>query len=745
MTDPAIMHIAIDSLLPSPLNPRKTFEPAGVDELASSIRAQGLIQPLVVRAADDGKHEVYVGGRRLAALRLLVERGQWPEHHLPDGMIPVLRRDVDDLEVLRVAVAENINRLDMHPLEEGEAFAELVRRGQTVAAIAAAYGKTERWVQQRIQVARDLDPKTRALFAEGVITMEMARELVRVPEDARMRHVACIERRDSGYRDAVSLRQQVSSDLPPLDIALFDLSQYTGAIERRPFGSYGEKDYFEDFDQFRRLQWIAIDKKSDELRKKWASVDIVRAKNPYFSLTDSEYHQVFGNDNPKLGALIIVHPTLKVSIYTNVRKGKPPAAPTKAEKKASDPLEAISPSRRVFAKNRKTEVLQDAILRAGPRAAMELAIMALLGDGHTCALALDDKGPENRIIGPAVAQALEGWATSLGPDQFEDLAPAHRTPGLRLKSGLDGSAKRRADLYEALTGMSETALAKLFTALVAARCGSFVEQYDIAVGDDPRTLAAAQRVGASMNTSWRIDEPYLQKLDKSQLLDVAAKVGAIDAGGFGAAARVPEAARVPSSLTKRKDAEKMKLGELRAEIATHVRCYRIAYVPPEMAFTDRKSAEAAIRTGKPLPPSPGERRSPGEQMDIEEAIAAANRECSRAACRISPTGCLTAEDLAPLATLLPEHPSFGCLGVRLESPTDPFESIFLLKEQPDSDGTVRYSLDSYHDGFKHFPIAEADPSLLKPFVATLSDPDYFSDVIAADLADADQEDGAPAA
>ena len=119
--------ISLAKLVPSPANARRTGAGLGIEALAASIQAHGLLQSLVVRPALDGqgqptgKYEVAAGGRRLAALKLLAKRRRIGK----GAAIPCRVLDADGVDGAEASLAENVVRVDMHPADQFEAFARL--------------------------------------------------------------------------------------------------------------------------------------------------------------------------------------------------------------------------------------------------------------------------------------------------------------------------------------------------------------------------------------------------------------------------------------------------------------------------------------------------------------------------------------------------------------------------------------------------------------------------------------------
>lgn len=128
------------------INARRDTE-TDVGELAVSIEAQGLGQPLALRPAGDG-YEPIDGGRRLRALKLLVEQGKIAADHLVSAQI----RDIDDAEALSLSLATAITRMDLHPADEALSFTDLVAKGVSPEDIAARFGIPLRRVNQRLAI-----------------------------------------------------------------------------------------------------------------------------------------------------------------------------------------------------------------------------------------------------------------------------------------------------------------------------------------------------------------------------------------------------------------------------------------------------------------------------------------------------------------------------------------------------------------------------------------------------------------
>lgn len=153
--------LPVDLVKPSPMNPRKTIEDSAIAELAGNIKAQGLIQPITVRPVaffdrvENGvvvttpkRYEIVCGERRFRAFSKL------NESH-PDGSfskIPAIVRTMSDAEAFDAMITENLQRQDVDPIEEAFAFGQLIKNGKTAEEIALRFGKSIRFVQDRIKL-----------------------------------------------------------------------------------------------------------------------------------------------------------------------------------------------------------------------------------------------------------------------------------------------------------------------------------------------------------------------------------------------------------------------------------------------------------------------------------------------------------------------------------------------------------------------------------------------------------------
>ncbi|MBJ7535397.1 ParB N-terminal domain-containing protein [Rhodomicrobium vannielii ATCC 17100] len=170
--DPFVRLIPLSKLVPSLANVRKTAREIGVEELAASIAAHGLLQNLTVRPVLDGngnetgKFEVVAGGRRLAALKLLAKRKEISKTFaVPCALVSGFSGE-------EVSLAENMFQAPMHPADQYEALAKLqAEQGQSAEDIAARFGVTPAVVKQRLRLGA-VSPLLINIYREGEITLD---------------------------------------------------------------------------------------------------------------------------------------------------------------------------------------------------------------------------------------------------------------------------------------------------------------------------------------------------------------------------------------------------------------------------------------------------------------------------------------------------------------------------------------------------------------------------------------------
>jgi len=171
-TSQVVRHIALDHILPNPYQPRRTFHPERLNELAASIQANGIVQPILLRPAPGGKFEIVAGERRWRAARVARLES-----------VPALVQEISNERLLEVALVENIQREDLNPIEMAQAFEQLIREfALTHEQIAQRTGKDRATITNVLRLLK-LIPEVQMLVAEGKLTMGHARALIGLSPD----------------------------------------------------------------------------------------------------------------------------------------------------------------------------------------------------------------------------------------------------------------------------------------------------------------------------------------------------------------------------------------------------------------------------------------------------------------------------------------------------------------------------------------------------------------------------------
>jgi ParB family chromosome partitioning protein len=167
--DGGTREIGLDLIVRNPLQPRRQFDEADLQTLADSIKTHGILQPILLRALTDGtgRYEIVAGERRWRAAQLVGLHS-----------VPALVRAFDDLGTLEVAIVENVQRANLNPIEEAQAFQQLSERfGRTQQAIAETIGKSRAHVANTMRLLA-LPEEVKELIRSGELSSGHARAIL---------------------------------------------------------------------------------------------------------------------------------------------------------------------------------------------------------------------------------------------------------------------------------------------------------------------------------------------------------------------------------------------------------------------------------------------------------------------------------------------------------------------------------------------------------------------------------------
>jgi ParB family chromosome partitioning protein len=187
----SLQEIPTASIVPNRYQPREHFEEESLASLTASVRELGVLQPVLVRRADDGTFELIAGERRWRAAK----RAGLP-------MIPALVREVQDVNALEQALVENLHRQDLNALEEAAAYQQLIEDFHlTQEDVAQRVGKSRSSVANALRLFQ-LPPSVQRMLADGRLSAGHARGLLMTPDRSRQEELA-----ERVVRDGLSVRE----------------------------------------------------------------------------------------------------------------------------------------------------------------------------------------------------------------------------------------------------------------------------------------------------------------------------------------------------------------------------------------------------------------------------------------------------------------------------------------------------------------------------------------------------------
>jgi len=192
-----VQQVNIDEICANPFQPRKTFSDESLQELASSIKEFGIIQPLLVRKMAAG-YELIAGERRLRAARLA-------------GLstVPVITKEINDKEMAELAMIENLQREDLHFLEEAEGFQQLIANfGFTQEELAKRVGKNQSTIANKLRLLK-LSPELRATLVAQNLTERHARALLKLDDPELQKNILdTVRQKGLNVRETESLIEE---------------------------------------------------------------------------------------------------------------------------------------------------------------------------------------------------------------------------------------------------------------------------------------------------------------------------------------------------------------------------------------------------------------------------------------------------------------------------------------------------------------------------------------------------------
>lgn len=255
-----LKHIKIDKLTVSKANMRERGRKPDIANILPSVRARGVLVPLIVRPAEEGEEcfEIVAGKRRYhAALAVVEERGA--SESLPCAVIDA----GDDAEALEASLIENVARLDPDEVTRWECFTRLVKEGRTPEDIAATFGLTERQVSRTLALG-NLVRRIRSLYRKGEIDPASLRHLTLATKAQQREWLTLLDDENAWCPTGCQLKAWLFGGASiSTEVALFELDAFDAAIVSDLFG---DECYFADIAAFWTAQNAAIEAKAEEYR-----------------------------------------------------------------------------------------------------------------------------------------------------------------------------------------------------------------------------------------------------------------------------------------------------------------------------------------------------------------------------------------------------------------------------------------------------------------------------------------------
>jgi ParB family transcriptional regulator, chromosome partitioning protein len=201
MVEDTLSHIPLDQIKRGKYQPRREIDPEALQDLANSIRSQGVIQPIVVRPISDDQYEIIAGERRWRAAGMA---------GLMD--IPAIVRDIPDEAAIAIALIENIQRENLNPIEEAIALQRLINEfGLTHQQVADAVAKSRVTVTNLLRLL-NLPDEIKSLLEKGQLEMGHARTLITLPEAMQIEVAKAMVTKGLSVREAEHLVRQLHKE-----------------------------------------------------------------------------------------------------------------------------------------------------------------------------------------------------------------------------------------------------------------------------------------------------------------------------------------------------------------------------------------------------------------------------------------------------------------------------------------------------------------------------------------------------
>jgi len=542
-----LINVPLSQLASSPRNVRKMVL-SDISELAASIQAHGLLQNLTV--IDHGEqYQVVAGGMRLRALQDLAKRNLIA----PDYLVPCNVVAADDAH--EASLTENVTRSAMHPADEFDAFNRLVEDGASVGEVATRFGKTERYVQQRMRMAL-ISPTVLKDYREGNATLEQMMALAMTDDQALQLRVwkaarGQWEREPNRLRDAITDKEcSVASGIGKF-VGIEAYEKAGGTVRRDLFGNE-EDSFLVDTELVQRLALEKLERTAERVRKEgWAWVEVrtrfdwsERSRFGEVRCTYKGSKKVYADEAKQhAGAVVCLGHNGQADVERGlVRPGdrKSAAKAAKGDIKGGHKSPA----------DRKPGDLSFASVQRLQAEASQIAALAIAGNpaialGLLAAELADDvfyqgyNGPRTWVH---VTREHTGRIPAAIRNQA-DSAPAALKLAEMEKAWRERLPKKRTELRAWILAQDFPTIQQLLAFLVARE----TEVIDFSAGAKESVVDLVAAAGVDLSAEWKPSSEWLGTVPKSTVLAMAQEAGA-DKLALAKLVKLPKAAFAESAV-----------------------------------------------------------------------------------------------------------------------------------------------------------------------------------------------------
>lgn len=515
--------IDLTNLTPSPLNVRK-HKAKDVSDLVTSISANGLLQPLLVRSNGES-FEIVAGQRRYHACLAIAAEQEYDFDPIPC----LIMDDGDDAAAIEASLAENIARLPMDEIDQYRAFAALIKEGRTADEIAAHFGVTERLVTQRLAIANLYSPILTA-YRKDDVRGETLRLLTMATKAQQKAWWALYKSEDEYAPQGRALKAWLfGGGSIPVANALFDVEASGLPVVKDLFG---EDDYFADVPRFWEAQSAALSERIETYKVKgWCLVHVHEVGAHWPSWEYTELSKAKGGE---------VHITCADNGEISFHEGyvetkayrKAQAAKERGESAPQKP-EITKAMQNYLALHRHAAVRRD--LLNNPQLAQRLMLAHVIAGSSLWQIEAEPQKADKEVI-----------ADSLAANPAQIAFEAERQAVAKLLCFEDDSTivddanpfsggRDLATVFATLINLSDEDVQRIQTFMMAETLASGTGLIEV----------LGQMMGTDVSASWQADETFFDLLRDKQVIN--AMVAEI-AGDHVAASHVTSTAKVQKKI-----------------------------------------------------------------------------------------------------------------------------------------------------------------------------------------------------